>query len=301
LRHKIKIDMGHKSGFINIIGNPNVGKSTLMNAFMGEKFSIVTSKAQTTRHRILGIVNTDEYQVVFSDTPGILKPHYKMQEAMMGAVQTAIEDADVLLYVTDVIETSDKNEDYVNKVNKSNVPVILVINKIDLCKHDELPGIIETWKKLMPRALLVPISAIQNFNVSSVFNTILSLLPEGPAYYEKDAFTDRPERFFVSEIIREKIFVQYKKEIPYSVEVFIESFLEEDKLIRIKAVIVVSRESQKGIIIGKGGLALKKVGTRARQDIEKFFGKNVFLEMFVKVEKDWRDSDRLLREFGYNN
>jgi GTPase len=293
--------MTHKSGFVNIIGNPNVGKSTLMNVFLGEKLSIVTSKAQTTRHRILGILNTDDYQIVFSDTPGILKPHYKMQEAMMGVVRTAIEDADILLYVTDVVETTEKNEDYIARVNNSNVPAILVINKIDLCKHEELPLLIETWTALMPKAVIVPISAIQKFNVSSVFNTILSMLPEGPAYYDKDALTDKSERFFVSEIIREKIFVQYKKEIPYSVEVLVELFQEEENIIRIKAVIVVSRDSQKGIIIGKGGLALKKTGTRARQDMEKFFGKKVFLEIFVKVEKDWRDSDRLLKQFGYNN
>jgi GTP-binding protein Era len=293
--------MTHKSGFVNIIGNPNVGKSTLMNVFLGEKLSIVTSKAQTTRHRILGILNTDDYQIVFSDTPGILKPHYKMQEAMMGVVRTAIEDADILLYVTDIIETTEKNEDYIARVNNSNVPAILVINKIDLCKHEELPLLIETWTALMPKAVIVPISAIQKFNVSSVFNTILSMLPEGPAYYDKDALTDKSERFFVSEIIREKIFVQYKKEIPYSVEVVVELFQEEENIIRIKAVIVVSRDSQKGIIIGKGGLALKKTGTRARQDMEKFFGKKVFLEIFVKVEKDWRDSDRLLKQFGYNN
>jgi len=293
--------MAHKSGFINIIGNPNVGKSTLMNVFMGEKLSIVTSKAQTTRHRILGIVNTDDYQIVFSDTPGILKPHYKMQEAMMGVVRTAIEDADMLLYVTDVVETIDKNEEYINKVNKSEVPLLLVINKIDLCKEDELPQIVNTWKELMPRAEIIPVSALKKFNVDTVFNRVLEVLPEGPAYFEKDALTDRSERFFVSEIIREKIFYNYKQEIPYSVEVLVELFKEEEGIIRIKSVIVVTRDSQKGIIIGKGGLALKKTGTQARIDMEKFFGKKVFLEIFVKVEKDWRDSDRKLREFGYNN
>jgi GTPase len=293
--------MAHKSGFINIIGNANVGKSTLMNVFMGEKLSIVTSKAQTTRHRILGIVNTEEYQIVFSDTPGILKPHYKMQEAMMGVVKTAIEDADMLLYVTDVVETIDKNAEYIEKVNKSTVPLILVINKIDLCKEDELPNIISIWKETMPRAEIIPVSALKKFNVDTVFNRILEALPEGPAYFEKDALTDRSERFFVSEIIREKIFYNYKKEIPYSVEVLVELFKEEEAIIRIKTVIVVSRESQKGIIIGKAGAALKKTGTQARIDMEKFFGKKVFLEIFVKVEKDWRDSDRLLREFGYNN
>ena len=291
----------HKSGFVNIIGNPNVGKSTLMNVLLGEKLSIVTSKAQTTRHRILGIVNTEEYQIVYSDTPGILKPHYKMQEAMMGFVKTAIDDADMILYVTDVIETIDKNQEYIDKVNISKVPVILVINKIDLCKNEGLPQLIETWKGLMPRAEIVPVSALEKFNVENLFNGIIELLPEGPAYFAKDALTDRSERFFVSEIIREKVFLNYKKEIPYSVEVLVELFKEDDNIIHIKAVIIVSRDSQKGIIIGKGGLALKKTGTRARLDMEKFFGKKVFLELFVKVEKDWRDSNRLLKEFGYNN
>jgi len=293
--------MTHKSGFVNIIGNPNVGKSTLMNVLLGENLSIVTSKAQTTRHRILGVFNGDDFQIVYSDTPGILKPHYKMQEAMMGFVQSAIQDADVILYVTDVKESVEKNLEYINKINKSETPVLLVINKIDLCKSDELVQLSATWKELMPRAEIIPISALEKFNVSSVFNRIVEALPEGPPYYDKDVLTDRTERFFVSEIIREKIFRNYKKEVPYSVEVGIEEFKEEENIIRIKSVIIVSRDSQKGIIIGKGGDALKKVGSRARIDIEKFFGKKVFLEMFVKVEKDWRDSDRLLREFGYNN
>lgn len=293
--------MTHKSGFVSIIGNPNVGKSTLMNVLLGENLSIVTSKAQTTRHRILGVISSDDYQVVYSDTPGILKPHYKMHEAMMGFVQSAIQDADVILYVTDVVESIDKNLEYIAKINKSEKPVILVINKIDLCKSNELVGLTATWKELMPKAELIPVSAIEKFNVSSVFTRILEALPEGPPYYDKDVLTDRSERFFASEIIREKVFRNYKKEIPYSVEVGIEEFKEEEKIIRIKAVIIVSRDSQKGIIIGKGGDALKKVGSRARIDLEKFFGKKVFLETFVKVEKDWRDSDRLLREFGYNN
>ncbi|MDP4210862.1 MAG: GTPase Era [Bacteroidota bacterium] len=293
--------MTHKSGFVNIIGNPNVGKSTLMNVLLNEKLSIVTSKAQTTRHRILGILNDDDYQVVFSDTPGILKPHYKMHEAMMGFVQSAINDADVILYVTDVKETIDKNSEYIQKVNNSNVPVILVINKIDLCKSDEIVQLNAQWKELLPRAEIIPISAQDKFNIHSVLTRILEALPEGPAFYDKDALTDKTERFFVSEIIREKIFRNYKKEVPYSVEVGIEEFIEEPNIIRIKAVIIVSRPTQKGIIIGKGGEALKKVATRARLDIETFFGKKVFLEVFVKVEKDWRDSDRLLREFGYNN
>lgn len=292
--------MTHKSGFVNIIGNPNVGKSTLLNVLLGERLSIVTSKAQTTRHRILGIVNTDEYQIVYSDTPGILKPHYKMHEAMMSFVKTAIDDADVLLYVTDVVETMDKNIEYIEKVNKSEAPVLLVINKIDLCKENELEALIVRWKELMPRAEVIPVSALKKFNIETVFSRILEQLKEGPAYYDKDALTDKSERFFVSEIIREKIFSNYQKEIPYSVEVGVELFKEDDTMINIKAVIICSRETQKGILIGKGGLALKKVGSQARFDIEKFFGKKVFLEMFVKVMKDWRDSDRLLKEFGYN-
>ena len=293
--------MTHKSGFVSIIGNPNVGKSTLMNVMMGEKLSIVTPKAQTTRHRILGILNGDDYQIVYSDTPGILKPHYKMHEAMMGFVQMAMEDADVLLYVTDVVESVDKNMDYITRINMNSTPVILVINKIDLCKSDELVHLTATWKELIPRAEIIPVSAIEKFNINSVLTRILEALPEGPPYYDKEALTDRSERFFVSEIIREKIFMNYKKEVPYSVEVGIEEFKEEEKIIRIKAVIIVSRNSQKGIIIGKGGESLKKTATRARLDIENFFGKKVFLEIFVKVEKDWRDNDRLLREFGYNN
>lgn len=293
--------MTHKSGFVNIIGNPNVGKSTLMNVLLGEKLSIVTSKAQTTRHRILGILNGDDYQIVYSDTPGILKPHYKMHEAMMGFVQNAIQDADVILYVTDVVESIDKNHEYVAKINKSEKPVLLIINKIDLCKSDELVQLTKSWAELMPRAEIIPVSALEKFNLTSIITRILQALPEGPPYYDKDALTDKSERFFVSEIIREKIFRNYKKEIPYSVEVGIEEFKEEENIIRIKSVIFVSRDSQKGILIGKGGEALKKVGSRARVDIEKFFGKKVFLEMFVKVAKDWRDNDKLLREFGYNS
>ncbi len=292
--------MTHKSGFVNIIGNPNVGKSTLLNVLLGEKLSIVTSKAQTTRHRILGIINTDDYQIVYSDTPGIIKPHYKMHDAMMGFVKSAIDDADVLLYVTDVVETKDKNIEFIEKVNKSTVPVLLVINKIDLFRENELEPLVALWKELMPRAEVIPVSALKKFNVETIFARILEKLPEGPAYYDKDAFSDKTERFFVSEIIREKIFYNYQKEIPYSVEVGIELFKEDDNMINIKAVIICSRETQKGILIGKGGLALKKVGSQARFDIEKFLGKKVFLEMFVKVMKDWRDSDRLLKEFGYN-
>jgi GTPase len=293
--------MAHKSGFVNIIGNPNVGKSTLMNVILGEKLSIVTSKAQTTRHRILGILNTEDYQVVLSDTPGILKPHYKMHEAMMGFVQSAMEDADVLLYVTDVVEDFSKNQEYIEKVNASEIPLLLVINKIDLCKEGQLETLVETWKGLLPRALIFPISAKENFNIVNLFKHIVDFLPECPPYYDKDAFTDKTERFCVSEIIREKIFFHYQKEIPYSVEVGVEEFIEEENIIRIKSVIIVARDSQKGILIGHKGESLKKIGTQARIDIEKFFGKKVYLEMFVKVMKDWRDNDRLLKEFGYNS
>ena len=295
------IQMVHKSGFVNIIGNPNVGKSTLMNILVGERLSIITSKAQTTRQRIMGIINSNDYQIVYSDTPGIIKPYYKMQEAMMGFVKNAMDDADIILYMTDVKETIDKNIDYINKLNATQTPIILLINKIDLSNQPELDELLEKWKELLPKAEVFPISALQNFNIQNIFNRILELLPEGPPYFEKDALTDKPERFFVSEIIREKIFLTYKKEIPYSTEVVVESFKETDKIIHIQAIIIVARESQKGIIIGKQGLALKKTGSLARIDIEKFFGKKVFLELFVKVEKDWRDSDRMLKEFGYNN
>jgi GTPase len=291
--------MEHKSGFVNIIGNPNVGKSTLMNVLVGEKLSIITAKAQTTRHRILGIINTEEYQIIYSDTPGILKPKYKLQEAMMGFVKNALDDADIILYVTDIKETIDKNIDYIHKINKTETPVILLINKIDLSTTEEINAITDQWKNLLPKAEIIPISAKENFNIPKVFNRIIELLPIGPAYYDKEALTDKPERFFVSEIIREKIFFNYQKEIPYSTEVIVESFKEEETIIRIQAVIIVIRESQKGIIIGKQGLLLKKTGTAARIEMEKFFGKKVFLELFVKVEKDWRDSNRLLKEFGY--
>lgn len=289
----------HKSGFVNIIGNPNVGKSTLMNVLVGEQISIVTSKAQTTRHRILGIINQPEYQIIYSDTPGILRPHYKMHEAMMGFVQSAFDDADVLLYVTDVVETVDKNPEFIDKINSSTTHVLLIINKLDLSNPADLDKLIDKWKALMPRAEIVPVSALLKFNTDQVFKRILELIPEGPPYYDKDALTDKTERFFVSEIIREKIFLNYKKEIPYSVEVVVEEFKEEENLIRIKSVIIVTRDSQKGIIIGKGGDALKKTASRARVDIEKFFGKKVYIEVFVKVEKDWRDSDRALKNFGY--
>ncbi|MDK2979404.1 MAG: GTPase, partial [Bacteroidales bacterium] len=292
--------MPHKSGFVNIIGNPNVGKSTIMNQMVGEKLSIITPKAQTTRHRILGIVNSDDYQIVYSDTPGILKPNYKLQEKMMRFVGSAFEDADIILYVTDVVEKMDKNQQYIDKLSQTNVPVLLLINKIDLSNQEELEILVDIWKKIIPKAEIIPVSATKNFNLDQVFKRILKLLPEGPAYYPKDSLTDKTERFFVSEIIREKILNNYRKEIPYSVEVEVEEFKETEKLLRIRATINVIRPSQKGIIIGHKGQALKKTGTEAREDIEDFFGKKVFLELFVKVNKDWRDKEKTLKDFGYN-
>lgn len=292
--------MAHKSGFVNIIGNPNVGKSTLMNSMVGEKLSIITSKSQTTRHRIMGIVNTDEYQIVYSDTPGILKPSYKLQEKMMGFVGTALEDADIILYVTDVVETLDKNQQYIDRLYKAEVPILLLINKIDLSNQEELEKLVDTWKKILPKAEIMPISATKNFNLDQVFKRIVSLLPESPPYFPKDSLTDKTERFFVSEIIREKVLTNYQKEIPYSTEVEIEEFKDTEKILRIMATIHVVRNSQKGIIIGHKGQALKKLGSEARKDIEDFFGKQVYLQLFVKVSKDWRDKDRSLRGFGYN-
>ena len=292
--------MPHKSGFVNIIGNPNVGKSTLMNAMVGEKLSIITSKSQTTRHRIMGIVNTDDYQIVYSDTPGILKPNYKLQEKMMRFVGTAFEDADIMLYITDVVETLDKNQQYIERLSKINVPVLLLINKIDLTDQEKLEALVDTWKKILPNVEIIPISATKKFNLEHVFKRIIELLPEGPPYFPKDSLTNRTERFFVSEIIREKILLYYRNEIPYSVEIEIEEFHDSEKILRIRAIIHVTRPSQKGIIIGHKGQALKKTGTEARLDIEDFFGKKVFLEIFVKVSKDWRDKDRSLRNFGYN-
>jgi len=289
----------HKSGFVNIVGNPNVGKSTLMNRLVGERLSIITSKAQTTRHRILGIVNTEDMQIVYSDTPGVLHPNYKLQESMLDFSKSALNDADVLLYVTDVIETIDKNEDFLVKVERMTCPILLLINKIDQTTQSELEKIVEQWKQLLPQAEIIPISALSNFNIDYVKHRIEELMPESPPYFEKDALTDKPARFFVSEIIREKILLYYQKEIPYAVEVMVEQFVEEESLIHIKTLIVVERESQKGIIIGHGGQALKKVGAMARRDIERFFEKKVFLEMFVKVEKDWRNRDNLLKSFGY--
>ncbi len=289
----------HKAGFVNIVGNPNVGKSTLMNVLVGERISIATFKAQTTRHRIMGIYNTDDLQIVFSDTPGVLKPNYKLQESMLNFSISALKDADVLLYVTDVVETPDKHNDFVNEVAEMSVPVLLLINKIDLTDQEKLISLVEEWKKLIPHAEIIPISAANKFNVDYVMKRVKELLPDSPPYFDKDQWTDRPARFFVNEIIREKILLYYDKEIPYSVEVVVEQFKEENRKINIQAVIYVERDSQKGIIIGKQGKALKKVASEARKDLERFFGKTIFLETFVKVDKDWRNSDRELRNFGY--
>lgn len=290
----------HKAGFVNIVGNPNVGKSTLMNQLVGERISIITSKAQTTRHRILGIVNTDDYQIVFSDTPGVLKPKYKLQESMLNFSESALTDADVLLYVTDVVEDAQKNADFIAKVAKEKVPVLLVINKIDLLKgNSDLLAIIDRWKGLLPNAEVFPMSAKENFNVSGLKARIVELLPDSPPYFGKDALTDKPARFFVTEIIREKILLAYDKEVPYATEVIVEKYDEKPDSIHIMTVIYVERDSQKGIIIGRGGSKLKRVGMEARRDIETFFEKKVFLEIFVKVEPDWRNRENKLRSFGY--
>ena len=291
----------HKAGFVNIVGNPNVGKSTLMNRLVGEKISIITSKSLTTRHRIKGIVNTDDYQIVFSDTPGVVKPSYKMQEYMLEFSKSALVDADIILYVTDVVENIEKNLDFIDKVNKPDIPVLLVINKIDLTTQEKLEALFDKWKSLIPRAEIFPLSATENFNVDNLYKRIVELLPEGEPFFPKDELTDLPSRFFVNEIIREKILQYYDKEVPYSVEVEVEEFKEDDKRINIMAVIYVERSSQKGIIIGSQGEALKKVGTQARLDIEAFFGKKVFLNLFVKVLKDWRNKDSELKNFGYAN
>lgn len=290
----------HKSGFVNIVGNPNVGKSTLMNLLVGERISIATFKAQTTRHRIMGIINDEDVQIVFSDTPGVLKPNYKLQESMLAFSESALVDADVLLYVTDPMEKVDKNEDFLSKVAQMKVPVLVLINKIDLTDEKSLVNLVEQWHNLLPKAEILPISALHKFNVQPVLNRIKELLPECPPYFDKDQLTDKPARFFVSEIIREKILLYYDKEIPYSVEVGVESFQEDKTHIHIRAVIYVERDSQKGIIIGHGGKALKKVGTEARKSLEKFFGKNIYLETYVKVDKDWRNSTKELNLFGYN-
>ncbi len=290
----------HKAGFVNIVGNPNVGKSTLMNDLVGERISIITSKAQTTRHRIMGIVNTPEYQIVYSDTPGVLKPKYKLQESMLEFSEGALTDADILLYVTDVVEDPEKNKDYLDRVAKENIPVLLVINKIDLLKGDsELEALVEAWHKRLPAAEIFPTSAKEHFNIENLKKRIVELLPPSPPFFGKDALTDKPARFFVTEIIREKLLLNYDKEIPYSTEVLVEKFEEKDNSIHIMAVIYVERDSQKGIIIGKGGDKIKKIGIEARHDIETFFGKKVFLELFVKVEKDWRNRENKLRAFGY--
>ena len=290
----------HKSGFVNIIGNPNVGKSTLMNALVGERLSIITSKAQTTRHRIMGIVNGDDFQIVYSDTPGILKPSYKLQESMMQFVQGALRDADILLYVTDVTEKPESRNEVVDKIARSEIKTILVINKIDLTTPEELNRLVETWRQILPKAEIVPVSAKQNFNIGGLFDRILAALPEGDPYYPKDTLTDKTLRFFASEIIREKIFLNYEKEIPYSTEIVIDEYKEEPSIDRISAVIYVTRESQKGIIIGHKGSMLKRVGTQAREEMERFLGKKVFLQLFVKVNPDWRNDDRQLRRFGYS-
>ena len=289
----------HKSGFVNIVGNPNVGKSTLMNALVGERISIATFKAQTTRHRIMGIYNTPDVQIVFSDTPGVLKPNYKLQESMLQFSTSALTDADVLLYVTDVVESPEKNNDFIEKVARMTVPVMLLINKIDLTTQDKLIELVEKWKLILPQAEIIPISASNKFNVDYIMKRVQELLPECPPYFDKDQWTDKPARFFVNEIIREKILLYYDKEIPYSVEVSVEQFKESEKMIHIHAVIYVERESQKGIIIGKQGKALKKVSTEARRDLERFFGKSIYLETFVKVDTDWRNSHKELRNFGY--
>lgn len=290
----------HKSGFVNIVGNPNVGKSTLMNLFVGERISIATFKAQTTRHRIMGIINDEDVQIVFSDTPGVLKPNYKLQKSMLAFSESALTDADVLLYVTDPVEKIDKNNEFLQKVAKMSVPVIVLINKIDLTNQENLVKLIEEWHEILPQAEIIPISATAKFNVDVVLKRIKELIPECPPYFDKDQLTDKPARFFVSEIIREKILLYYDKEIPYSVEVGVEAFKEDDKHIHINAVIYVERDSQKGIIIGHGGRALKKVATESRKALERFFGKPVYLETYVKVDRDWRNSDKELNIFGYN-
>ena len=289
----------HKAGFVNIVGNPNVGKSTLMNLLMGERISIATFKAQTTRHRIMGIINTDDAQIVFSDTPGVLKPNYKLQEEMLAFSVSALQDADVLLYVTDVVEKPNKNSDFLEKVKKMNVPVLVLINKIDISNQKDLEALVTQWHESLPKAEKFPISAKVKFNVDNVLQRIKELLPDSPPYFDKDQWTDKPARFFVTEIIREKILLYYDKEIPYAVEVVVEQFKEDDKRIHINAVIYVERDSQKGIIIGHRGVALKKVSSEARKTLEKFFGKSIFLEIFVKVDKDWRSNTKRLEAYGY--
>ncbi len=291
----------HRAGFVNIIGNPNVGKSTLMNAFVGEKLSIITSKAQTTRHRILGIVNGDDFQMILSDTPGIIKPAYELQSSMMDFVKSAFEDADVLIYMVEIGEKALKDESFFLKIKNSTMPVLLLLNKIDLSEQTVLEDQVQYWQEQLPNAEIHPISALQNFNIKEVFNRILELLPESPPYYPKDQLTDRPERFFVNETIREKILQHYKKEIPYAVEIETEEFIEDEDIIRMRSVIMVERDSQKGIIIGHKGNALKRVGVEARKDLEKFFDKQVHIELYVKVNKNWRNDPKQLKRFGYNS
>lgn len=290
----------HKSGFVNIIGNPNVGKSTLMNALVGERLSIITSKAQTTRHRIMGIVNGEDFQIVYSDTPGILKPSYKLQESMMNFVRGAVDDADVILYVTDTVERSDRSDELIERINRSGIPVITVINKIDLADPQKLDELVDAWHAKMPDAMIVPVSAREQFNMKGVLDAILERLPEGEAFYPKDTLTDKTLRFFASEIIREKILLNYEKEIPYCCEIEIDTYKEEPTIDRISATIYVARNSQKGIVIGHKGEKLKRVGRAAREDMERFLGKKVFLQLFVKVQDDWRDNERQLRRFGYD-
>ncbi len=292
--------MTHKAGFVNIVGNPNVGKSTIMNALVGEKISIITQKMQTTRHRIKGIVSGDDFQIVYSDTPGILKPSYKLQETMMKFVDSALIDADIILFVTDVIEKPDKNPEYIERIRKSNVPVIVLINKIDLSNQEEVLKLYDYWTNIFPGATVFPISAQEKFNIEPIFDRILELLPEAPAYFSRDELTDRNERFFMQEIIREKILLNYQKEVPYSVEVEVEEFKETEKIINVRCIIYVSRESQKGIIIGHQGKMIKIVGTQARKDAEEFFDKKIYMELFVKVAKDWREKDKQLKNFGYD-
>ena len=292
--------MAHKAGFVNIIGKPNVGKSTLMNAMIGENLSIITSKAQTTRHRILGIVNGEDFQVVYSDTPGFLNPGYKLQEYMLKFVLSAFKDADIILFVTDIEDNAENSSEMAGQLNKLKVPVIILINKIDLSNAAKVNELISDWEEAVPGATIIPISALEKFNLEKIFTLILESLPESPPFYPKDELTDKSERFFVSEIIRQKILVQYQQEIPYAVEVVVENFKESEKIIHISSIIYVERDTQKGILIGHQGTALKKVGTHARTDIEKFLGKKVFLELFVKVKKDWRNDSRMLKQFGYN-
>ena len=291
--------MKHKAGFVNIVGNPNVGKSTLMNRLVGEKISIATFKAQNTRHRIMGIYNTEDVQIVFSDTPGVMKPNYKLQESMLQFSVSALDDADVLIYVTDVVEKIDKNIDFIEKVAKLDVPILVLINKIDLSNQDDLIKLVERWSELLPKAEVLPISALSKFNVEYILKRVTELIPQSPPYFDKEQWTDKPARFFVSEIFREKILLYYDKEIPYSVEVVVEEFIESDAKIAISTIIYVERDSQKGIIIGKNGVALKKVATEARKDLERFFNKKVFLKTFVKVDENWRSSSKELKNFGY--